>query len=1014
MDLEELAASIANRSKRGRSEATLVAEIRDFLVQARLNLTNDLILDVELEAQLADRRRIDIEMGATVIEVKKSVRTESELADAAQQLAGYLDDRTRITSQRYIGIVTDGLDWHLWANADGQLTKIDSFTIPAENKSKALKEWLAGLLATEEKVRVTPAAIDSRLGSDSPANALELADLKSIYEANKSRPTVQIKRELWAKLLTTALGTAFSDTDELFIEHTFLVTNAEAVAHAVVGIDPTTLTPGTLVSGEQFSRVMQIHGVVEADFFDWPMECGTQGSNWIRSISRRVAAFDWSIVDHDVMKVLYESVIPANVRKSLGEYYTPDFLAEAMIETTVDNPLEELVLDPSCGSGTFLFHAIRYYLAAADTDGVANAQALADISKHVSGMDLHPVAVALARVTYLLAIGTKRLQDPDRGPLRVPVYLGDSLQWGQRESLFNSESLNVETDDGAQLFADQLKFPRSVLHNVDRFERLVNNMAAKASQRDPNSPHPKFEPIAQRHRLTPDETKMVSQTFTRMCELHDQERDHIWGYYIKNLARPAWISQQANRRTTLIGNPPWLSYRHMTEHMQLTFKDLSVARGLWTGGSASTQQDLADLFVARVVEQFLQTGGRFAFVMPAGVLMSAQSEGFRTGKWSTRDSEVFAELDTSWDLSPISPKFFPRTSAVIFGARSTKSKAMPETVERWSGPINSVRAPWMSIEPFLNRDTTSVVPSEIKFDDNSAYGSSIRNGANFYPRVLVQVEEVDDSAAVPFGPGSGRTMVRSNRGVYEKEPWKSLADLTAAIEQQFIYEALFGEQVLPYMQTDPALVVLPLRNGDLMPPERIDDHPGLAYWWDAADRHWTTNQDASDSLSANVNHNAKLTAQFPLEPSRLAVARSGMHVTACRVTSPQALIEHQLNWIPLTSDDEGRYLTTILNAEATTKIAERYMTSGKGGGRHIGRFDALLASIPLYDPNNTDHVHLVDLATTAEAFVCGLEIPNYKPGALGQKRKWVRKQLAASNIGPKIETAVTSFLTKTP
>ena len=31
--------------------------------------------------------------------------------------------------------------------------------------------------------------------------------------------------------------------------------------------------------------------------------------------------------------------------------------------------------------------------------------------------------------------------------------------------------------------------------------------------------------------------------------------------------------------------------------------------------------------------------------------------------------------------------------------------------------------------------------------------------------------------------------------------------------------------------------------------------------------------------------------------------------------STQALVEHQLNWIPLTSEDEGRYLITILNAD---------------------------------------------------------------------------------------------------
>ncbi len=46
------------------------------------------------------------------------------------------------------------------------------------------------------------------------------------------------------------------------------------------------------------------------------------------------------------MKVLYESVIGAETRKSLGEYYTPDWLAEAVVEQTVTDPLTQRVLDP--------------------------------------------------------------------------------------------------------------------------------------------------------------------------------------------------------------------------------------------------------------------------------------------------------------------------------------------------------------------------------------------------------------------------------------------------------------------------------------------------------------------------------------------------------------------------------------------------------------------------------------------------------------------------------------------
>lgn len=61
------------------------------------------------------------------------------------------------------------------------------------------------------------------------------------------------------------------DSEELFINHTLLVTTAELIAHAVLNFDvgPTgTLTARQITSGTEFANA-RIRGVVEADFFDW-------------------------------------------------------------------------------------------------------------------------------------------------------------------------------------------------------------------------------------------------------------------------------------------------------------------------------------------------------------------------------------------------------------------------------------------------------------------------------------------------------------------------------------------------------------------------------------------------------------------------------------------------------------------------------------------------------------------------------------------------------------------------
>jgi len=322
-------------------------------------------------------------------------------------------ERTAQLGQRYAGILTDGAEWELYHlnPADGSIDLVSSVAIKPEAPNfEALLVWLEGVMSTAARLVPTPLEVERKLGATSPGFQLDLAELRDIYAFCRNDSEIRMKRELWARLLAAAFGTHFEDTDDLFIEHTYLVLTAETVAHALVGFDlHGGIDPKPLVTGELFHQ-HEITGVVDADFFDWPVATD-RGAAFVRELSRRLARFKWAEVDHDVLKVLYESVIDSDTRHALGEYYTPDWLAERMVSEVVDAPLEQRVLDPACGSGTFLFWAVRRYLNAAEAAGVPNPQALVGVTDHVFGIDLHPVAVTLARVTYLLAIGTERLQD---------------------------------------------------------------------------------------------------------------------------------------------------------------------------------------------------------------------------------------------------------------------------------------------------------------------------------------------------------------------------------------------------------------------------------------------------------------------------------------------------------------------------------------------------------------------------------------------------------------------------
>lgn len=68
----ELVIRIASRD-RPRTEATLQADVRQLLLDPRLRLGDEVLL----ESQVGEGRRIDVEVGSTVIEIKKATPSSS-------------------------------------------------------------------------------------------------------------------------------------------------------------------------------------------------------------------------------------------------------------------------------------------------------------------------------------------------------------------------------------------------------------------------------------------------------------------------------------------------------------------------------------------------------------------------------------------------------------------------------------------------------------------------------------------------------------------------------------------------------------------------------------------------------------------------------------------------------------------------------------------------------------------------------------------------------------------------
>ncbi len=380
--------------------------------------------EIDHEVRLPEvHGRADTLFGSVVFEFKRDLR--QELADVEARLPDYLAERERQTGRRFLGIATDGATFIAYELRGGDLVEIGRHE-PSPARAEALLHWLEPALSNRDDLIPDPLTVERELGRSSLSFARAKGVLERLWAELRSNSEVVLKRQLWDGLLREAYGTAVGD-DALFLQHTYLTIVAKTIAARVLDLPAN--DAAAILSGRALDEV-GIQGAVESDFFDWILELD-EGRDLVLRIARQTARFRLRDVEVDVLKSLYESLIDPAQRKDLGEYYTPDWLAAKIVARVLTRPLEQRVLDPACGSGTFLFHAMRAKLASAKEAQWSPASAVAVCAEQVRGLDVHPVAVIIARVTWLLALGPAITERA--GELHVPVFLGDALQWNLRQ-----------------------------------------------------------------------------------------------------------------------------------------------------------------------------------------------------------------------------------------------------------------------------------------------------------------------------------------------------------------------------------------------------------------------------------------------------------------------------------------------------------------------------------------------------------------------------------------------------
>jgi hypothetical protein len=944
--------------------------------------------------------RLDALIGRTVLEAKRNL--VAEWGDVERRMPDYLADRERETGERFVGIATDGLKWVVFERQNAQLQRIKDTTLdPA--KAEQFLAWLDGAIALRASLPPDPVTVRIELGNGSIAYRRGHEKLSEIWPRIKDNPAVALKRQLWNQLLTLVYGRSI-EGDTLWFQHTFLVIVAKAIAQAVLGIRDD--DPVRLLSGAAFKDA-NISGAVESDFFDWPL-ADAEGHDLVRRIAAHISRFRLREVESDVLKVLYESLIDPGERHDLGEYYTPDWLAAKVVKHSVKRPIEDLVLDPACGSGSFLFHAVRLHLAEAEGSGMAPGDVAHEATQRVQGMDIHPVAVIIARVTYLLALAPALSNRG--GPISIPVYLGDALQL-EVTQFFAGKKLTVTVPPLPPDFGPAtLDFPEVFCKEPPLFDKVIfaiDDASQQGLSRDQVEKTIHRITTQHYHRPTTDEENLgiedLGKTYLVYDELRKIGRDSIWSYVARNLSRPLAFSARGGRVNVLIGNPPWVALRHMSDPLQTRFKELAKAEDVYVGGRFATQNDLCALFAIRTAALYSRPAGRIAFVLPMAALTRGQFEKFRTGDFKN----IKIAFDEAWTMDDSVFPLFPVPSCVVFAQKRGKAEPVPATVRAYSGTLPYRDAHEDTADLKLAVSDGGPAPSQAQFTSGSPYRKAFRQGATLVPRMLCLVER---KTMGKLGADPSMPFVRSRRSVQEKKPWNSLEAIEHRVEAEFLRPVLLGESILPFRVFQPFEGVIPVNgDGTVLDAKKAADRGfrGIIGWMQAAEKLWNASAYSNLTLVERWNYHNELGAQFPVPPLRVVYAASGTLPAACVVRDDRAVVEHALYWFAPEGLEEAHYLSVILNSDAGRGAVARLQAVGQFGARH---FDKVMFTLPIprFDPSDELHEKLAALATQAEAAASAVA---FDEGVKFQRaRKLVREALTEAGISQQIDEAVRELL----
>lgn len=639
--------------------------------------------------------RIDTALSNVLIEFKqpKTLSSKKDKESAILQTLSYLDSENQNSIKKTFALLTDGQQCAIFTvDSNGQKRYEDFVEITSEHYERLIKS----ILGLNQKTFDSEALVnDFVIKNNSPIKILAdvlyrgislnsteksqmlLKEWKSLFKLSHSDQSQQKdlidRRNALSEYLSLSLSDVDSEYNALFSLQTAYSILIKLIAFKVVSeikFDNALVNYSEILNANSSSlqRKMEdlesgsiirdygVQNLLEGDFFSWY----SSEQQWNEEISTAIklivlklnkyTTFDFfssNLKAKDFFKNLYQTVIPKSVRHSLGEYYTPYWLANHVIEKTllsVDNN-QWRALDPTCGSGTFITVLIDKVINETK-EKHDKGSILKAITSRVIGIDLNPLAVLTARVNYFLNIAQFMSFDSE---IEIPIYSGDSAYTPEVVSIdgvkFIKYSLNtnIPVENGVDT-SFPVYFPEVGLRNLKKFSRCMIDIELDIKL---------LSPVNIFNRLMSLMPYELKENVTVCSKLEDLSNSFV--RFESNNWNGIWARIIANYLTTsklgkfdaIVGNPPWVDWKNLPSEYREKIKSLDVTNTIFSGDyrTGGINLNIAALITNVVASNWLDEKGVMGLLMPDTFLVQKTYEGYRKLLLSNNKKAYFKAID---------------------------------------------------------------------------------------------------------------------------------------------------------------------------------------------------------------------------------------------------------------------------------------------------------------------------------------------------------------------------------